>query len=309
MGMKVYEEDEDTDVLACVKGLSFSYGSGTENVLDGADFTIKKGQRVLVVGRNGAGKSSFLRTFCGLHNATWDSFHVYGKDTGYQVPWCDQHNGLAYLGGEWASKNAFSGPQPFYMDIKAGEMMKHNQEKYKERRDELVKVLGIDLNWNMGRVSDGQRKKVRIMLKLIKPFKVCVIDEFIVELDILSRTRFLEYLTKECEERGCCIIYCSHIFDQLDDWTTHIVFLSNKKLSPLYELQKHKRYVELCNDHTKRSPPLFRLVMEWLIEEAGDFIEPEEVSEREFDIYDSGYEAGRSALMFAVKGDPTRKVK
>ena len=39
----------------------------------------------------------------------------------------------------------------------------------------------------MHECSDGQRKKVRIMLKLLRPFQLCVIDEFAADLDIFSR--------------------------------------------------------------------------------------------------------------------------
>merc|ERR1711924_252096 len=47
-------------------------------------------------------------------------------------------------------------------------------------------VLGINLDWRMHECSDGQRKKVRIMLKLLRPFKLCVIDEFAADLDIFT---------------------------------------------------------------------------------------------------------------------------
>ena len=92
------------------------------------------------------------------------------------------------------------------MDIAARDMMKKWQDDYHERRDELVRVLGINLDWRMHECSDGQRKKVRIMLKLLRPFKLCVIDEFAADLDIFSRKRFFDYLTKECELRGAAVV-------------------------------------------------------------------------------------------------------
>ena len=67
-----------------------------------------------------------------------------------------------------------------------------------DRRDELVKILDIDLDWKMHQVSDGQRKRVQIMLGLLKPFKFLIIDEFLNELDVVIRDRFFKYLTKEC---------------------------------------------------------------------------------------------------------------
>ena len=54
-------------------------------------------------------------------------------------------------------------------DIRAGDMMKVWQNDNIERRDELVRVLDINLDWKMHKVSDGQRKRVQIMLALLKP--------------------------------------------------------------------------------------------------------------------------------------------
>merc|ERR1711871_638179 len=123
--------------------------------------------------------------------------------------------------------------RPYCQDVLVKDMLSEWQGQNKARRNELARVLGINLGWNMMRLSDGQRKKVRIMLKLMKPFRLCIIDEFTVELDIRARQRFMDYLTKECEERGAAVIFATHIFDQADDWATHITFLGeDHALSP-----------------------------------------------------------------------------
>ena len=50
-------------------------------------------------------------------------------------------------------------------------------------------------------------------------------DEITVNLDILIKDRFMEYLKKESRERNCCILYITHIFDGLDDWCTHLLHI------------------------------------------------------------------------------------
>ena len=79
----------------------------------------------------------------------------------------------------------------------------------------------------MHQVSDGQRKKVQIMLGLLKPFKFLLIDEFTAEIDKLVRDRFFEYLNKECKERNASILYATHILDNIDNWATHVIYISN----------------------------------------------------------------------------------
>ena len=80
----------------------------------------------------------------------------------------------------------------------------------------------------MNAVSDGQRQKVRIMLKLLKPFDLCVIDEFTPLLDLYSRRNLMNYLEKEVDERQESVIYATHILDNLENWATHLVCMQEK---------------------------------------------------------------------------------
>ena len=139
----------------------------------------------------------------------------------------DQCNGLAYLGNRWVRNVSFMGQTAYTADIRAGDMMKKLQEEFKERRDELVNILEINLNWRMHQVSDGQRKRVQIMLGLLKPFKLLLIDEFTNDLDVVVRDNFFKYLDKECHTRNACIVYATHIFDNMDNWATDVVYISN----------------------------------------------------------------------------------
>ena len=76
---------------------------------------------------------------------------------------------------------------PLQADIPVFGMMEKLQAEYPERRDELVKLLGIDLQWRMHQVSDGQRRRVQIFLGLIRPFKILLLDEVTVSLDVVVR--------------------------------------------------------------------------------------------------------------------------
>ena len=192
-----------------------------------------------------------------------DEFSINGK-----VQANDQFNGVAYLGGTWKRRRTgFEGVCPYSMDCAASEMMAKWQEQFTVRRDELVKVLGINLKWRMHECSDGQRKKVRIMIKLLRPFQLCVIDEFAADLDIFSRKRFFDYLTRECEKRGASVVYCTHIFDQADEWASHVAFMQlNKVLSPVHYLATYAPYQNILLRAGKERAmcPMYTLVLEEL---------------------------------------------
>lgn len=69
--------DRDTDLLA-VEGLFGGYGD--ERVLQGVDLTLRPGEIVAVIGRNGVGKSTLMRTLAGLLRASAGTIRFDGRD-------------------------------------------------------------------------------------------------------------------------------------------------------------------------------------------------------------------------------------
>ena len=206
-----------------IKNLFFQYFD--KKILLDINLDIEENEKILLIGSNGAGKSTLLRVLAGLHMAkNYDKFNILGSSSPH-----DQFNGLSYLGNRWERNVSFCGVSPYMADIRAGDMMKKWQEENIDRRNELVEVLEIDLDWKMHQVSDGQRKRVQIMLGLLKPFKFLIIDEFLNELDVVIRDNFFKYLEKECKIRNGSIIYATHIFDDLDKWANKVVYITNGK--------------------------------------------------------------------------------
>ena len=245
--LQKFNQDKNINILikpvVTIKNLNFSYDKGKPNIT-GLDCVIHANSKVILVGANGAGKSTLLRILCGsiFMGLKYDEFDINGSHTPN-----DQSNGVVYLGGVWKRRRTgFEGICPYTMDIAARDMMSKWQEEYQDRRDELVRVMGINLDWRMHECSDGQRKKVRIMIKLLRPFRLCVIDEFLEDLDIFTRKRFLNYLSEQCSKFGAVVIYATHIFDQTDNWASHIAFMKlDKTLSPIYELKDYPPYQEI----------------------------------------------------------------
>ena len=53
---------------------------------------------------------------------------------------------------------------PFTVDVRVAEVVEHVLGADPARRDALIDLLGVDLDWHMHAVSDGQRRRVQVSL-------------------------------------------------------------------------------------------------------------------------------------------------
>ena len=79
-------------------------------------------------------------------------------------------------------------------------------------------------------MSDGQRRRVQLLLDLERTLRVILLDEVTAELDVLARADLLRFLRDESDARGVTIVYASHVLDGLEDFATDVAFLSRGRL-------------------------------------------------------------------------------
>ena len=212
-----------------VKNLTYAY-PGHAAVLRDWSLELRPGSRCLLSGANGAGKTTVLHVIAGKTMVGEDEVRVLGRPPFHDIALtCDGE--LSYLGAQWRRNIGSAGADvPLQGDISARKMIFGVPNVDAGRRDRLIKLLDIDLEWSMKALSDGQRRRVQICLGLLKPYKVLLCDEITVDLDILGRLDLLKFFKEECETRGATIVYATHIFDGMADWMTHLAFTSNGQL-------------------------------------------------------------------------------
>jgi CCR4-NOT complex subunit CAF16 len=230
-----------------VRDLDFVYRGAKRPVLDQVALVVERGQRVLLVGANGAGKTTLLRVIAGKHLVDPERVRVLGR-AAFHDP--ELTSRVEILGGRF----------PFDVDLRVAEILDRQHGLDAARRDHLIDVLGVDVDWHMHAVSDGQRRRVQLLLGLVRPREVLLLDEITTDLDLVARQDLLEFLRSESEQRRTTILYATHIFDLLDRWATHLVYMAHGRITrtaPLEEIQ------EL---HTEQ---LVRVVERWLRRDQG----------------------------------------
>ncbi|TFK43554.1 P-loop containing nucleoside triphosphate hydrolase protein [Crucibulum laeve] len=175
------------------------------------------GSRTILVGANGAGKSTLLQILAGKRLVSTGGADVRIKD---RDVFRNSPPGVTFLGTEWAMNPVVRGDivVSAFLDSVGG-------YRYKERRDQLLDILDIDLDWHMHTISDGERRRVQLCFGLMGPWDVLLLDEVTVDLDVLVRDDLLKFLKKDSETRGSTIIYATHIFDGISDFPTHVAHM------------------------------------------------------------------------------------
>lgn len=168
--------------------------------------------------------------------------------------------GVTYLGLEWVLNPIVR------TDIDVPTLLSSvGGDVYHERRDVLVHILDIDLKWRMHAVSDGERRRVQLAMGLLRPWSILLLDEITVDLDLLSRSNFLQFLKRETETRPCTIVYATHILDNLAEWPTHLVHMSLGTVKKWGSIEGfYEKKAEISRTGNSQ---LGELVLQWLQED------------------------------------------
>ncbi len=232
-----------------IRGLSFRYDAALPLVLDGVDLRARAGMRLLLIGANGAGKSTLLRVIAGRHMVPPEAVRVLDRSAFHDTSLSRE---VVFLGGTF----------PFTADVPVARLVAGVRGADPARRDELVEMLDVDPAWSMRRVSDGQRRRVQILLGLLRRPRVLLLDEVTTDLDVIARQDLLTLLRRDTERNGVTIVYATHIFDSLEEWATDLAYLDRGRIALCEPLARVADLQErIASGHPA---PLLRTVEHWL---------------------------------------------
>ncbi|KAI3638859.1 hypothetical protein MIR68_003357 [Amoeboaphelidium protococcarum] len=239
-----------------VENLSYSYGG--PKVLDNVNLHLPYGARCLLVGANGAGKSTLLRVLAGKR-LVHAKVQVMGRDA-----YSDTPDEVQYLGAEFIQNPIVHG------DVVVSSLLKSmGSERYGDRVQKLIQILDVNVEWHMNEISDGERRRVQILMGLLKPFQVLLQDEVTVDLDVIVRRNLLDYLKNDCNQ--ATVIYATHIFDGLGDWPTHIAHIRSGTIIKTYQfanvMQQYETQFLKSDARQSFDSPLLTVVESWLRED------------------------------------------
>src|SRR5207248_1717583 len=193
------EAAERSDALLYCRGVDAAYGG--VQVLFGVDFTVEKGEMVAVLGTNGAGKSTFLKTITGLLDPTAGIIQFNGADVTHTDPTACARLGIMAVPGGRSIFPTLSVAE----NLKVAGWLFRKDRRYLETA--TSQVLGhfpiLHERWSTaaGDLSGGEQQMLSLAQAFIAEPELLLVDELSLGLAPTVVSRLVEIL-RHIHERG-----------------------------------------------------------------------------------------------------------
>jgi len=205
------------------KNLSKIYDNKT--VVNNISINLPYGGIFGVLGKNGAGKTTFLAMLMGLITPSkgeifiFDKsfkFHKYEilKNINFQSPYVDLPKKITVM------QNLF-----FYARLYDVKDTKKKILKLSE--DLFIKDL---LNNNYGTLSSGQKTRVNLCKALLNDPKLLLLDEPTASLDVSTSEFIRKYIKNFQKKNNSTILITSHDLEEIEKLCSHIILLERGKI-------------------------------------------------------------------------------
>lgn len=161
------------DMLIDAKGLQTYYGAS--HILRGIDFSVARGETIGLMGRNGMGKSTLLKSLMGLVKPRGGSVHVAGKDMTGRAPYEIAQLGIAYVPEGRGIFGNLSVVENLKMAARAG--TRGQRDWTYERVLETFPRLQERLGHGGQQLSGGEQQMLTIGRALMTNPDVLILDE------------------------------------------------------------------------------------------------------------------------------------
>lgn len=214
--------------------ISIGYVQKKESIVVAADVSIalKTSKLIALVGRNGIGKSTLLKTITGIQKPLTGEVLLLGKNIA-----C--YNSLA-LAKKFSIVLTEKLPPS---NLTVYELVALGRQPYTnwigtlsaEDSDKINKAMQVTQISHLAdkkhyEISDGQLQKVLIARALAQDTSLIILDEPTTHLDLLHKVALLKLLKKLTHETGKCILFSTHDIDMAIQMSDEIIIMTPENI-------------------------------------------------------------------------------
>jgi len=203
-----------TEPIIQMKNIEKHFGSVI--ALAGVSVDVRAGECHCLLGDNGAGKSTFIKTMSGVHKPTKGEIVFEGKHMDFARPRdaiaagiATVHQHLAMIPLMSVSRNFFMGNEPIkkFGPIKLFDHDHANEVTMREMREMGINLRGPDQA--VGTLSGGERQTVAIARAVHFGAKVLILDEPTSALGVRQTANVLATIDK-VRKQGIAVVFITH---------------------------------------------------------------------------------------------------
>ena len=237
--------DFGNETVLKATGITKKYGAA--KALDKVSIEIKRGMIYGLIGENGAGKSTFMRTIMGLISIDEGSIELFGTT--------DLQAARRRMG------QSIETPA-LYPELTARDNLRiqaANGGVSDREIEDLLKMMRLE---NTGKkkaknFSLGMRQRLAIANALITNPEFLILDEPTNGMDPAGMAEMREIIQRLVKERGITVLLSSHLLDELSQIATHYGILHEghliKELSKEELAQESRQFIKIDTSATEQA--------------------------------------------------------
>ncbi len=216
------------DVVLKTEGLTKHYGG--VHALEDANFELREGEHVAIVGDNGAGKSTFVRQITGVEQRTRGKIIFNGKEVHFDGPLDAREAGIETVFQNLALADDLDVPDNLFLGrekilVNLGPFSILDYKAMRQATQDALTKTGVkipNIRNTIRNMSGGQRQCVAIARTATFHSKLTIMDEPTAALGV-QETAQVENIIRTLKEQGEPLVLISHNMRQVFDLVDRIV--------------------------------------------------------------------------------------
>ena len=192
--------------------------------LDNVSMDFYPGEVHALVGENGAGKSTFIKTITGAHAPDGGTIIVDGQEYKAMTPSVARQHGIECIYQEFNLIDVLSAAENICYGERMGKLV--NQKKMNEVAQKLFDDFGVDIKPQtlVRDLTPGHMQIVEIAKAVSKNVKILILDEPTAPLSV-AEVEILFRIVNQLRDKGVAIIFISHRLDEVFELSDQVSVL------------------------------------------------------------------------------------
>lgn len=222
-------------------------------VLENVSFSLAPKRIMGLIGKNGAGKSTTLKSILNMVSPENGSVTMFQKDFYRNEKECKQRIGVVFGGIDFYPLKKLSTitsvTRKFYTNW--------DQVQYQK----YIKFFKLDERKKFKELSNGMKVKYLLALALSHHAELLILDEPTSGLDPVSREELLHMFRQIVKRENCSILFSTHITSDLERCSDDITYIQNGKVLQSADKDTFLRSFEYLKTPKERGPLTLEEIM------------------------------------------------